>query len=64
MDMTGYKTEELLLSIDIDHHAVRKEAQKRAEKAEKAAKRAKAAYERAMKEIDLCAKAISASYEM
>lgn len=62
MDMSGYSTQNLIDAVDMDAYAVRKEAEYRAAKAEKAAKKAKAAYEKAMKEIELCGKAINASY--
>jgi hypothetical protein len=62
MDMSGYSTFELAGAVDMDAHAVRDEAMKRAEKAAKAIARAKAAMAKAQAELDACEKAIRLAY--
>jgi hypothetical protein len=62
MDMSGYATFELKSAVDLDAYAVRKEAEKRAEKAAKSIARAKAAIAKAEAEIKECEAAIRACY--
>ena len=61
MDLSGYNTNELANVVDLDAHAVRDEAIRRADRAAKAAARAKAALAKAMAELDECEKALRAA---
>jgi hypothetical protein len=62
MNLTGYKTRELAMVVDLDASAVRDEAMRRAEKAEKEIIRAKAAIAKAQAELESCNAALRAVY--
>jgi cell division septum initiation protein DivIVA len=60
LDMSGYKTSDLGISVDLDVYAVRNEAYKRSDKILKQLKRAEARVAELQAEMDDCVYALMA----